>query len=137
MTIGILNKAIQSAQKSRMYPYKVGCVIFKGKRILACGHNQKRTYTPRPLIRYKKFPDSLHAELHAIMQVHDKTLLNGASILVVRVTMGERISLAKPCVHCMKSILHFGIKEIYYSTSTGEIVLERTGNPFPVHVPLC
>lgn len=124
MTTGILNKAIQSAKKSKMYPYKIGCVIFKGKRILSYGYNQKRSSSKIP-VHYRKFPETLHAEHHAITQVQDKSLLKGASMLVIRVTMGDNISLAKPCQNCMNSILFFGIKEIYYSNEKGEIILEK------------
>ena len=124
MTIGILNSAIEAARKSIMYPYKVGCVCFKGKRILSTGFNQKRTSKGIPN-KYKKYVETLHAEHHAIMKVKDKELLTGASILIIRITHGGRLSMARPCENCMASIIHFNFKNIYYSNENGEIIMEK------------
>ena len=124
LTIGILSRAIESARKSSMYPYRIGCVCFKGKKILSDGFNQKRTSKCIP-DKYKKFIETLHAEQHAIMKIRDKTLLNGASILVVRVSRSGRLSMARPCDNCLRSIKHFGFKDIWFSNSIGEIIMEK------------
>jgi len=125
MTVGILRKAIESAERSKMYPYRLGCVVFKGKRILSCGFNQIRTSNAIP-DRFKKFIEALHAEQHAIMRVPNKELLNGASLLVIRINRNGKLTNARPCKNCMKTINYFKISNIYYSNENGEIVMEKT-----------
>ena len=125
MTVGILKKAIESAERSKMYPYRLGCVVFKGKRILSCGFNQIRTSNAIP-DRFKKFIEALHAEQHAIMRVPNKELLNGASLLVIRINRNGKLTNARPCKNCMKTINYFKISNIYYSNENGEIVMEKT-----------
>lgn len=124
MTVGIIKKAIQSAKKSRMYPYKVGCVCFKGAKILSYGFNQKRSCVSIP-DKYKRHPCSLHAEQHAISKIRDKSVCSGASILVVRIGNCGNLLMAKPCSGCYGIIIHYGFKRIYYSNAEGEIVLYR------------
>jgi len=125
MTVGILRKAIESAERSKMYPYRLGCVVFKGKRILSWGFNQIRTSNAIP-DRFKKFIEALHAEQHAIMRVPNKELLNGASLLVIRINRNGKLTNARPCKNCMKTINYFKISNIYYSNENGEIVMEKT-----------
>ncbi len=122
MTIGVLKKAIENAEKSKVYPYRLGCVVFKGKRILSCGYNQIRTFNAIP-DKYKKYIEALHAEQHAIMKVQNKELLNGASILVIRINRNGKLTNAKPCENCMKTILHYHLSNIYFSNENGEIVM--------------
>lgn len=124
ITVGILNCAIKSAYQSEMYPYRVGCVCFKKKRILSYGFNQKRTSKCIPN-KYKKYIETLHAEQHAIMKIKNKTLLAGSSLLVVRVSRNGQLLMARPCVNCLNTIFHFGIQTIFYSNSNGEIVMEK------------
>ncbi len=125
MTVGILRKAIESAERSKMYPYRLGCVVFKGKRILSWGFNQIRTSNAIP-DRFKKFIEALHAEQHAIMRVPNKELLNGASLLVIRINRNGKLTNARPCKNCMRTINYFKISNIYYSNENGEIVMEKT-----------
>ncbi len=125
MTVGILKKAIESAERSKMYPYRLGCVVFKGKRILSWGFNQIRTSNAIP-DRFKKFIEALHAEQHAIMRVPNKELLNGASLLVIRINRNGKLTNARPCKNCMRTINYFKISNIYYSNENGEIVMEKT-----------
>ena len=125
MTVGILKKAIESAERSKMYPYRLGCVVFKGKRILSWGFKQIRTSNAIP-DRFKKFIEALHAEQHAIMRVPNKELLNGASLLVIRINRNGKLTNARPCKNCMRTINYFKISNIYYSNENGEIVMEKT-----------
>ena len=97
----------------------------KGKRILSWGFNQIRTSNAIP-DRFKKFIEALHAEQHAIMRVPNKELLNGASLLVIRINRNGKLTNARPCKNCMRTINYFKISNIYYSNENGEIVMEKT-----------
>lgn len=124
LPVGILNKAVETAEKSNYYPYKIGSVIFKGKRILSCGFNAIRSCSSIA-DKYRKTYESLHAEQHAIMQIKNKNLLHNASMIIIRINLSGNLSLARPCRMCMKSILFFHLKEIYYSDRKGQIILEK------------
>lgn len=121
LNTGIIKKAIQTANKSDMMPFKVGAVIFKNNRIISYGYNAKR-HCGKIHPKYRNYWDSLHAEQDAILNVKDWNKLSGASILVIRVTRQGNLSMAKPCDMCMSIINHVGLKEVYYSNHEGEIL---------------
>jgi deoxycytidylate deaminase len=123
MNAGIVKRALEEAEISPYYPYKIGAVIFSKNRILGSGHNDIRCNSIHP--KYKNFENSLHAEQAAILSVKDWSVLKGSSIFVIRMNLTGNISMAKPCDMCMSMIKHVGIKKIYYTNRFGETILER------------
>ncbi|MFW6014803.1 MAG: hypothetical protein ACOCRK_00025 [bacterium] len=121
---GILKLAIKEAEKSEMYPFKIGCVVFDGKRILGSGHNKKGVCGKIPP-KYRNENDSIHAEQMAILNVPNWDKLSGVSLITVRINRKNGFAMSKPCDMCMSMIKHVGIKEIYYTTYAGEIVKEK------------
>lgn len=118
ITAGIIKLCLEECEKSE-YKFHVGSVIFKGKRILASGHNGLRS--SRIDNRYKNYINSLHAEQAALMQL-DWTKLNGCSILVIKCSKTKKLlSNAFPCEMCQKFLKYVGIRDVYYSTENGEI----------------
>lgn len=117
---GILKKAITEAYKSNMPIFRVGAVIFDGKRIIAYGHN-KKGICGKIHPKYQNNKDSVHAEQNAIMKVKDWNKLNGTSMIIIRINKSGKMSMGYPCEMCLNMICHVGIKEIYYSTYDGEI----------------
>lgn len=116
--------AIVQALKST-YPHKIGCVIFKGNKIISTGHNQIRHCAKIPS-KYKIYRDSLHAEQHAILNAPSRKSLKGASILVIRINPNKKnLLLAKPCMMCYDFIEYIGIKKMYYSTQENTIKMEK------------
>jgi deoxycytidylate deaminase len=114
---GILKEALTQAYKSK-HRYKVGAVIFKGSKIFSSGHNSvgySRLLHPK----FRRYINSLCAEKCAI--INAKKDLMGCSILVVRITPADNLSMAKPCSTCMKYLDYVGIKNIYYTDHTGKI----------------
>jgi len=71
---------------------------------------------------------TLHAEVNAIVRasrVLDEDEFRHSSIYVVRVkkdgTRGKWVyGLAKPCEGCLRCIMSFGIRELWYSTNDGD-----------------
>lgn len=123
MFIGALKRAIEVAEKSEYYPYKIGAVVFKGGRILSEGTNALR-YCSRVPDKYKNFDHSLHAEQDALSKLYpDKA--KGANMIVVRINESGNVSLAKPCENCQKMIKDCGIKWVYYSNRAGEIIRQK------------
>lgn len=64
----------------------------------------------------------LHAEVSSILKAGDKKI---HSIMVQRFTAEGKPALAKPCPICQEAIRMFGIREVKYTSSSGEIVKER------------
>ncbi len=112
-----INRAIIEASRST-FKQRVGCVIFKGNRIISTGYNSKR-HSWRLPDKYKKWLNSLHAEQKAIIYC-DKDIRR-SSILVVRLSAYDDLAMAKPCDMCMGLIIDSGIKNIYYSDYDGRI----------------
>lgn len=46
-------------------------------------------------------------------------------MIVTRIGVDKRLKNAKPCLHCKKMLLRFGIKQVFYSTE-GSMVCEKT-----------
>lgn len=64
---------------------------------------------------------TIHAERAALKKVGDTTKLNGATLMVIRITKGTfEVGNSEPCHSCRchleKCIKEYGLKCIYYST---------------------
>lgn len=122
MTSGILKLAIEEAEKSTNYPYRVGAVVFKSSRIISSGHNQVRSNSICK--KYKIYDESLHAEQDALLGLEWSKLKN-CSICVIRMNSSGNLSMGKPCKMCWNILKFVGIKNVYYSSYTGTIVKEK------------
>lgn len=122
VSIGIYTKAVIEATKSTSL-YRVGAIIFKGKRIISVGHNYSMRSASKLHPNKQKYPGSIHAEMSAILKA--RRSLKGYSILVIRLSKNDEIRLAKPCKWCMNYLKAVGINKLYYSTNTGEIYHEK------------
>lgn len=111
------------AEKSSYYPFRLGAVLFKGKRILSSGYNGVRAHRMMTS-KYYRFTNSLHAEMRTIFEAGLDNC-KGCSILVIRMNLSDSIQFARPCNECMALIKHVGIKNIYYSGRNGEICYEK------------
>lgn len=119
MTSGIIKRVLEECNMSS-YRFRIGAVVFKGKRIISSGHNAIRSSTISP--KYRFWPNSLHAEQAALLGINWSTL-RGCSILVIKISKTQGLmSNAKPCRICMNLLDYVGIKNIYYSNEQGEIV---------------
>ncbi|MFW6310892.1 MAG: hypothetical protein ACOC1K_01525 [Nanoarchaeota archaeon] len=123
MFIGALNRALEEIQNS-ISMYRVGAVIFKGRRILSSGHNEHRPYSSISL-KYRNL-NTTHAEQSAIFSIKDWSKIKGCSILIIRANSSGRLSLGYPCPMCQEVINHVGINKVYFSNRKGEISFVRT-----------
>ncbi len=88
--------------------FRLGAVIFKGKRVFATASNSCKTH---PTFGSGPF-SSLHSEGRAIMRAINQGFdLRGASIIVYR----KNHLMAKPCDDCMALIKKYGITTVIYS----------------------
>ena len=107
--IRIINLAIKEAKKSS-HDFRLGAVIYKGKKIINSGFNQSHKTHP-----ISKHPFStIHAEVDAIIGTRREEM-DGADIYVHRLLKNGKSGLAKPCQYCESLLRDIGIKKIYWS----------------------
>ena len=119
----VFELAKRASERSDHEIFRLGAVIFNKNRILSVGFNHK--FKTHPIIQTLggDFHKTLHAEIHAIIQVKNKAILRGSSIFVYRSNKDGFLAIAKPCPCCQKIIKHYGIKDIIY-TNCGRIDYE-------------
>lgn len=111
--------ATKAANASKFRRARVGAVIAKGNRILSVGHNRIgfSKYLPdRP------YPESVHAEQQAILQLLKARKLNdlaGSTIFVSRIDRSGTHRLARPCRVCNGLIRAVHIHRVVYTTDNG------------------
>jgi pyrimidine deaminase RibD-like protein len=93
---------------------KVGAVIVNPKPIsIASNINKTHPVHANP---YVSIRGSLHAECRAVIRCNSN--LNGSTIYVYRELKNGLPGLARPCNYCLTILKEYGIRVIYYSTST-------------------
>lgn len=103
------------------------CIVYKND-IVAVGVNQKKSHPFQA--QYARHAESiyLHAETDAIknaLKVITVDDLSKSKLFVVRVTKDDKFAMAKPCVGCMRAIVNFGIRSVFYSTSNDSRAIEQ------------
>jgi len=110
----IIQAAIDEASKST-YKHKMGAVIFNGKRIIGKGYNKPCSWSRKLHPRFKKWPNSIHAEASCILSA--RKTLKGLDMLVVRVNIKNQLREARPCKYCLSYLNYVGIKTVYFTTN--------------------
>jgi tRNA(Arg) A34 adenosine deaminase TadA len=99
--------------------YRLASVLFdRRQRVLVAKCNSRKTH-PRAL-RFFNYP-YLHAEAHSIFSAGLDNC-RGHSLLVVRVEANGRLTMAKPCECCTELIKHVGIRNVFYTDWSGNII---------------
>ncbi|KJE26626.1 cytidine and deoxycytidylate deaminase zinc-binding region family protein [Geobacillus kaustophilus] len=105
-----LRMALLASERATCQRLKVGAVIVKNKNVLATGYNgsasgEVHCIDEGCLMRDGHCIRTIHAEQNAILQCAKHGVnVNGASIYVTHF----------PCLHCTKSLVTVGIREIVY-----------------------
>ena len=76
--------------------------------------------------RFRSMP-SKHAEIDAIEKIRRwKNLPSEIDLFVIRLTRGGQLTESRPCMHCVMMMVasRLNIRNIYYSTTGGEIAME-------------
>lgn len=104
-------------------------IIYRN-RIVALGTNHFKTHPFQ--IKYRRTPDAiyLHAEVAAIKRATrhlSEKEMRRAVLISVRVKydhdLTPRFGMSKPCEGCQRAIVEFGIRQVYYTTESQEIVM--------------
>lgn len=122
ISISSLSKiALVEARKSDNR-FRLGAVIYTKNTILSRDHNYSLKSTRNLHPKFRSWPGSVHAEMAAILSA--RTDLSGSTLFIVRINRKEEFLLSKPCSHCIKYIIHTGIKKVIYSTGMGFNVID-------------
>jgi len=115
--------AAKEAEKSKFCPYKIGCVIVKGGKIIARGYNKYSGKIASICRRYNLELWSLHAEMDALIKAGEKSRGGVAFISGIKEN-GNRIN-CRPCKTCLLMLKKHHVKEVFYTTKSGDIMQEK------------
>lgn len=112
----LLNEAKTNSSLIRSSRH-AAAVVYK-KKILAIGHNKRKSHPIE--LKFQKIPGAifLHAEKDAIIKTMNRygdQILQHCSIYVLRVMKNGSLGYSKPCESCQAFIKSVGIKKIYWS----------------------
>ena len=114
--------AVEQAQKATG-PFRHGCAILNGKKLLSKGHNHVRRHVGTL---------SIHAELDALWKIYDSDLYDNKRAVVVRVNGSGRLANSRPCSICMNALRQHGVHTVVYSTVHGGFQMERICDSTPM-----
>lgn len=83
-------------------------IVVRGGNILAVAANHSET----------------HAEVAALNQLWPSER-KGTKVYSIRVSKTGRYAMAKPCPNCERYLRESGVKKVYYTSSTGEMLEMR------------
>ena len=109
-----IDEAISCAEQADQ-PFRHGCVIMSGKKVVSNGFNHGR----RHIGTY-----SVHAEMDALWKLNSDTYDNLKAV-IVRVSKTGYLGNSRPCTMCMAALKQHGVKTIVYSSFEGRIQMER------------
>lgn len=115
--------------KKSMMQHQHGCVIVRGKQVIAEGINES--------FEHFNHQFSMHAEVNALNKIKqkDKRFLSQCTMYIVRIgppSKSGMYKMSKPCLNCMKSIMDMGIGRVYYSTNECDEYDRASESPFYV-----
>ena len=115
----IINRAINACKKSKC-DHTLAAVLYKGGSVLrvACNDNKTLQYRKR---YFAHGEPSRHAEMN-VLHGMPRDVIVGCSMLVVRINKRNQIMSAKPCHACAMALYDSGVRRVYYSSYSGEIL---------------
>lgn len=96
-----------------------GAIIFSKNRILSRGSNTRKE-SP---FSFSNGYISTHAEISAIGKVKFFKYTN-LNALVVRLTHDGKLANSRPCEVCISILKASGVKKVFYSVDSGDIMCE-------------
>ena len=152
LSFPIINKLIQSAERSNMNQRLASCILKKGRKMV--GTPQCNNYD---VPKYDPDLGSSHAEMATVSQFlsmmgikikccdkysnmidsNIKKELSKYDIAVIRIGNMDpnniTLANARPCHKCLNVLKMCGFKRIHYSDDTGNIITETLKNMLAVH----
>jgi tRNA(Arg) A34 adenosine deaminase TadA len=106
-----IDLAIKVASTGQHQRHFHGAVLVKGSQVVSLGSNNFKSH---PLMSYK----TLHSEISCLLGVRWKDL-SDSTMFVARISKNGKVGMSKPCPICYSVLLKYGIRRVYYTTSSG------------------
>ena len=100
--------------KRSAHHHRIGVVICQGSTVISRGFNQVRA--ARVGSTFTNYPESLHAERHACMQVQRESI-RGNTLYIWRETKQGLPAKSLPCINCIRLLEELQIHKIIHSDS--------------------
>lgn len=105
--------------------FRLAAAVVYKNRWISHGVNSYKTSPFQKKYGKNEHSIFLHAELaaitHALRQLTLEQLAK-SKMIVCRVTR-TGLAMSKPCVGCQRALVEFGIRQVYYTTPTGILLL--------------
>ena len=125
-----INLALKMAEDVEPWAgVRMSSVLAYRGEILSFGYNDNKTHPLQARFGKNRHAVFWHAETRCIANAikRDHTeLLSKSTMYIVRITMGGRPALSRPCSGCAKAIQDYGIKRVVYSN----------GDPSGTEIPI-
>ena len=115
----IIKSAINACKKSSC-EHTLAAVLYRGGSVIRACPNENKSLAYRKKYFFHKEP-SRHAEMNAIHGI-PRDVIAKCSLLVIRLDRQNNLKSAKPCIACARALYDSGIKKVYYSSYSGEIL---------------
>lgn len=132
-----LHDVIETLKKKALnsdLQYKHSAGLIHKNKMVSTGFNKYITFSSK--INIINFKTSIHAEIDAILQT-DIKFIRGLDIIIIRIKelANGKIILknSRPCNSCIDKMRNYGIRKVYYSNDTGDIVYEFLENMPKLH----
>jgi cytidine deaminase len=116
----LIIKSAMIACKKSSCEHTLAAVLFKGGSIIRACPNENKALAYRKKY-FEHGEPSRHAEMNAIHGI-PRDVISKCSLLVIRLDKKNQLKSAKPCRACAKALYDSGIKKVFYSSYSGEIV---------------
>jgi tRNA(Arg) A34 adenosine deaminase TadA len=110
----------KNACKKSSCEHSLAAVLYKGGAVIRVACNENKTLAYRKKY-FSHGEPSRHAEMNVIHGI-PRDVITKCSMLVVRLNKKNELSSAKPCIACASALYDAGIKKVYYTSYTGEIL---------------
>jgi tRNA(Arg) A34 adenosine deaminase TadA len=118
-SLSIIKKAKNACLKSSC-EYTLAAVLYKGGAVIRVACNENKTISYRKKY-FSHGEPSRHAEMNVIHGI-PRDVISKCSLLVVRLDKKGNMKSAKPCIACAYALYDSGIKKVFYSNYSGEIM---------------
>jgi deoxycytidylate deaminase len=102
-------------------------------------HNQIYASAINKYIPLKKSKGSYYKTIHAELNVFERfpkrhVKGKGIDLIVIRINKQYALKNSRPCSHCIDELRRIGIRKVYYSNDSGDIVSELVEHMEKIHV---
>ena len=115
----IINYAKKACKESTC-EHQLAAVLYKSSAIIRISPNENKTLAYRKKYFHHGEP-SRHAEMNVIHGI-PRDVIARCSLLVVRVNKKGELTSAKPCIACARALYDAGIKRVFYSSYSEDIL---------------